>query len=52
MVALRYANEALEELSDATGFEYIEDTFCAPRDGNKDLTKCTVNTSLLHEHKH
>ena len=27
VVALGYAIEALEELSDATGFEYIEDTF-------------------------
>ena len=37
MVALEYAIEAMVELSDATGVNYIEDTFDAPRDGNNDL---------------
>ena len=47
MVALEYANEALVELSDATGVECFEDTIGAPRDWNNDLTKCAVNTCLL-----
>ena len=47
VVALKYATEALVELSDATGVEYIEDTIGAPRDRNNDLTKCAVNTRLL-----
>ena len=47
VVALGYAKEALLELSDATGVEYIEDTIGAPRDRNNDLTKCAVNTCLL-----
>ena len=37
VVALEYAIEAMMELSDATGVSDIEDTFCAPRDGNNDL---------------
>ena len=47
VVLLKYATEALVELSDATGIEYIEDTIGAPRDRNNDLTKCAVNTCLL-----
>ena len=53
MVALGYAKEALVELSDATGVEYIEDTIGAPRDGSNDLTKCKlILVYSLNEHFH
>ena len=53
VVALEYAIEALVELSDATGVEYIEDTIGAPRDGSNDLTKCMlILVYSFDEHSH
>ena len=49
VVALRLAIEALVELSDSTGDKFVRDTFDAPRERNKDLTKRAVNTSLFLE---
>ena len=47
VITLWIANEALAEQSDSTGVTLIEDTQGAPREGNKDLTKCEVITSLF-----
>ena len=50
VVALRHAIEALAELSDSIGGNFVGDTIGAPKDRNNDLTKCVVNTSLFKEH--
>ena len=40
VITLEIATEALAEQSDSTGVTLIEDTQGAPRERNKDLTKC------------
>ena len=40
VITLWIATEALAEQSDSTGVTLIEDTLGAPRERNKDLTKC------------
>ena len=40
VITLEIATEALAEQSDSTGVTFIEETLGAPRERNKDLTKC------------
>ena len=47
VITLEIATEALVELSDSIAVTLIEDTQGAPREGNKDLTKFEVITSLF-----
>ena len=51
VITLGIATEALAEQSDSTGVTLIDDTQGAPREGNNDLTKCRVITSLFSRMK-
>ena len=51
MITLGVATEAKVEQSDSTGVTLVEDTLGAPREGNNDLTKCRVITSLFSRMK-
>ena len=48
VITLEIATEALAEQSDSTGVTFIEVTLGAPRERNKDLTKCEFK--LLYSH--
>ena len=51
MITLGVATEAKVEQSDSTGVTLVEDTLGAPREGNNDLTKCKVISSLFFRMK-